>query len=111
MSDLPPFTVRFDVTKLDEDVFYKAKKAAADGHTPVYCTLQCWPLKAGANDYGDTHLVKQDLGPDLRKAGIEAEIIGNAKPILRRGEQATPAAPRQPRIQVPRESDQDDVPF
>jgi len=61
------------VNKLDKSAFFKGK----NGDT--YCTIILWENRDGADDYGNTHSIKQDLGKDRK--GEKSDYVGNAKPI------------------------------
>lgn len=71
------FQIRIDVSKIDKESLYKGEKG-------TYLTLECVELKQ-ASQYGDTHLVKQQLSKEVYQKMTEEQkknipILGNMKP-------------------------------
>jgi hypothetical protein len=56
-GEMKPIKIKIDVTKLDKARFFKGAKG-------TYCDLVAWPNKNGADQYGNTHSVKQDKPKD-----------------------------------------------
>jgi hypothetical protein len=97
------FSIRIDVTKIDEAALFKGAKG-------TYLTLTVWPNKEGRNQYGDDAIVKQDLGKDRRDE--QPEIIGNARIIQRKN--APRSAPPANYEKLPTTAEMaadDDIPF
>ena len=63
--------LRVDVTKIDKSRIFKGRKG-----TYLDCTLL--PRE---DDYGNTHMVVQDVSKEERVQGIKGAILGNAKEL------------------------------
>ena len=70
---MPSYKATIKVNRLDKSAFFKGK----NGDT--YCSVILWENRDGADDYGNTHSIKQDLGKDRK--GEKSDYVGNAKPI------------------------------
>ena len=112
--------LKIDVTKLDKNLFFKAKSGA------VYADLDFWlndrivdmPTKHLADlieddQYGQCGMIRQDVGAERRKAGEKGNILGNGKML-----QARPATMQaqnsfKPTAQASTmiEDEDDDIPF
>ena len=112
--------LKIDVTKLDKNLFFKAKSGA------VYADLDFWltdivadiPTKNIAeliedDQYGQCGMIRQDVGAERRKAGEKGNILGNGKML-----QARPATMQaqnsfKPTTQASTmiEDEDDDIPF
>ena len=65
-----PIKLRIDVTKINKDHIYIGKKGK-------YLDCVVWPNRDGADDYGFTHRVVQEVSREAREAGEKGPIIGN----------------------------------
>jgi len=91
-----------DVRKLDKSAFFEGKEHATetmktpDGkvvpYRPLYARLDAIPRKE-TGQYGDTHLITQDIGKDRRLAGEKGPIVGNGKPVVRKSAAPVQSAP------------------
>ena len=77
-----PIKISFDATKLDNALFKKVGDK-------TYVNLVAWPNRNGADDYGNTHYIKQDLPKDAQKQDLP--IIGNLKQPSARPVEKEPA--------------------
>lgn len=95
-----PIKFKLDVTKISKDHLYRGAKG-------TYLQCVAWPNKTGADQYGMTHYVVQELSREAREAGEKGAIIGN----LALPEQA--AAPNQPAKEGPLDDsfENDTIPF
>ena len=85
-----------DVTKINKEALYKGKKG-------IYLPLSISDLRE-PDKYGNTHVIKQDLGKHIDDKMKRFKIIGNGKAWT---EQFKPSVQQQER-----EPDQsDDIPF
>jgi len=91
-------TLSFDVTKLDKSKFVTGKKG-------TYCNLVL--IETPTSEYGD-YMVKQDSTKEQREAGEQTPILGNAKVMRKRTNDAPP--PRERRAASP-QPDDDEIPF
>ena len=114
-----PSKIKIDVTKLLKQHFYKGKKG-------TYCTLVIWENRDGADEYGNTHSVKQEIPKEARDAGEQEPYVGNGtiigpefapqergredEPRRDRGRTSAPPA-RDSRPTYNQMDDQDDIPF
>lgn len=104
---------KIDVTLIDKSRFYIGKPSKRDGHIPKYCSIAIIELPQ-ADQFGNTHMVVEDVTKQEREAGKKGTILGNGKEFTyaRR-----PAAPQNPPARpAPRASDsgsglEADVPF
>ena len=65
-----PIKIRIDVTKILKRHIYTGKKGK-------YLDCVVWPNRDGADDYGFTHRVVQEVSREAREAGEKGPIIGN----------------------------------
>ncbi len=65
-----PITAKIDVTKILKEHLYEGKKGK-------YLNLVIWPNKNGTGEYGDTHVIRQELSREARDRGVDSPIIGN----------------------------------
>lgn len=104
-----PIRISVDVTKIDK----KFLRRLDDGR--VFLNLVAFQLKNGANDRGETHLVKQSFPKD-EGPGQDAPILGNLSLPQReeyRNEHTSPKPPaKAPAKADPRDEEGDsDIPF
>jgi len=79
-----PIKLRIDVTKILKQHIYNGKKGK-------YLDCVVWPNRDGADDYGFTHRVVQEVSREAREAGEKGPIIGNlAIPEQERQQQSRP---------------------
>lgn len=67
-----PITISINVQKILKDYIYEGKNGK-------YLNLVLFENKNGPDQYGNTHMVKQDLGKEAREKGVNAPILGNAR--------------------------------
>lgn len=67
--------VRIDKNLLDQSKFFAGKNGAS------YINLVLFENKNGPDQWGNTHIVKQDSTQEERENNIETPILGNAKPL------------------------------
>ena len=65
-----PIKFKLDVTKIDKAHLYKGAKG-------TYLDCVVWPNKSGADKFGMTHYVVQEISREAREAGGKGAIIGN----------------------------------
>jgi hypothetical protein len=65
-----PIKFKLDVTKIDKTHLYKGAKG-------TYLDCVVWPNKNGADKFGFTHYVVQEISREAREAGGKGAIIGN----------------------------------
>jgi len=68
-----PITIRIDVEKILKEHLYEGKNGAK------YLNLAIFENRDGADKYGNTHYVVQDLPKEARDRGEKGPILGNAK--------------------------------
>lgn len=66
--------LKIDVTKIDKARLYKGAKG-------VYLDAAAIPTKD--SQYGDTHVIIQDVSKEEREQGVKGGIIGNAKELVK----------------------------
>ena len=99
---MKPIKIKVDVTQIDKSRLFRAQSGK------VYLDLVAWPNKNGPGQYGDTHIIKQDMGKDYD--GQAAPIIGN---LTLPEEEHAPAPPaRTTTLTTTRPKDDgDEIPF
>jgi hypothetical protein len=111
--------LKIDVTKLDKNLFFKAKSGA------VYADLDFWltdivadvPTKNIADliegdQYGQCGMIRQDVGAERRKAGEKGNILGNGKLLQpRQPAQAKNSFKPAPQTPTTIDDEDDDIPF
>jgi hypothetical protein len=111
--------LKIDVTKLDKNLFFKAKSGA------VYADLDFWltdivadiPTKNLADlieddQYGQCGMIRQDVGAERRKAGEKGNILGNGKLLQpRQPAQAQNSFKPTAKASTTIEDEDDDIPF
>ena len=96
MSKQRPITLRINVSKILKDHLYAGKNGKL-------LDLVVWPNKDGADQFGNTHYVVQELSRAARDAGDRGPIIGNATVP----EQEAPApAPRPNKYERPKQAEE-----
>ena len=65
-----PIKIRIDVSKILKEHIYHGKKGK-------YLDCAVWPNRDGADDYGFTHRIVQEVSREAREAGEKGPIIGN----------------------------------
>jgi single-stranded DNA-binding protein len=98
--------LKIDVTKLDKNLFFKAKSGA------VYADLDFW-MTDEDDQYGQCGMIRQDVGAERRKAGEKGNILGNGKPLQPRQPAAQAQNSFKPTAQASTaiEDEDDDIPF
>jgi len=77
-----PIKLKINVTRILKEHLYEGKNGK-------YLDLVVWPNKNGPDQYGNTHMVCQELGKAARDAGERGPIIGNL--TLPENEEPAPA--------------------
>lgn len=95
--------ISIDVTKIDKTALYEGK------HGAKYLSLCVFANRAGEDQYGNTHSVKQDLGKDRRDE--QAPFIGRGKPLGGGGQNAHNQAKSNGYQPQPQDDPNDDIPF
>jgi hypothetical protein len=72
------YILKIDFDKIDQSKLFPGKKGR-------YLDVAILALKQEGK-YGDTHIVVQSVSKEARERGEKGQIIGNAKPMPRRGE-------------------------
>lgn len=80
MSDI--IRIKIDVTKIDKARLFQGKNGAQ--------YLDATLLPSRNSQYGDSHMIVQDVTKEERLAGTKGAILGNAKTLEKRTD-----APRQ----------------
>ena len=109
---MKPHKIKIDVTKVDKNHIYQGK-------TAKYLNCAVWPNKDGADQYGNTHYIVQEVSKEARARGEKGKIIGNLRleredeTIRRQARPATPTpAPAPAPAPAPEpEHEPDDIPF
>lgn len=79
-----PIKLRINVLNIAKQHLYKGAKG-------TYLDCAVWPNKNGADDYGFTHRVVQEVSREAREAGEKGPIIGNlAMPEQEQQQQSRP---------------------
>ena len=105
---MKPSKLKINVLKIDKAHLYQGK-------TAKYLDCAIWPNKNGADEYGNTHYITQEISRESREAGQKGAIIGNIKweePMEspRKPQAAPPSRPRPP-ADPDLDVDGDQVPF
>lgn len=90
-----PIKLKINVTRILKDHLYAGKNGK-------YLDLVVWPNKNGPDQYGNTHMVCQELSKEARDAGEKGPIIGN----LTLPEQEAPPARQTPPARQQRQTTQ-----
>ena len=102
-----PLQLKIDVKKLKKDWFFNANSGA------VYADLNVYENDE-LDQYGNSHVIKQNPDKASREAGAKAHIVGNGKVWGNQQRQAPPARkaspPKQEYRPLPSE-DSDEIPF
>lgn len=77
-----PIQISIDFNKVDKNLLKNGR----------YLNLVAWPTRNGPDQYGNTHLVKQDVPRDQR-GSVEGAILGNLK--MPSDDERRPEPPRQ----------------
>jgi len=93
-------TAKIDVSKIDKSALYKGKKG-------TYLNVT---LIEREDDFGNSHMVFQDIGKERREAGEKGPILGNGRTITHPDTKKAEQAPPKPAPQSPVEDDED-LPF
>lgn len=96
---------RINVSKIDKSKMFVGKKG-------TYLDITLLENKNGPDEYGNHFMVVQDVSKEDRQAGVKGAILGNAKKLEPRGQEA----PRQASKQAPaaagaEPNDGSDIPF
>lgn len=89
--------LKIDVTKIDKSRLFIAKSGAK------YLDATCIPSNG---QYGDTHMIVEDVSKEEREAGKKGAILGNATEIIRDNYQQAPQQ-NEPAAEL----EDDDIPF
>lgn len=65
-----PIKLKLNVSRILKDHLYPGKNGK-------YLDLVAWPNKNGADQYGNTHFVCQEVSREARDKGEKGPIIGN----------------------------------
>lgn len=65
-----PIKLKINVTRILKEHLYEGKNGK-------YLDLVAWPNKNGPDQYGNTHMVCQELSREARDKGERGPIIGN----------------------------------
>jgi hypothetical protein len=65
-----PIKLKINVKRILKDHLYEGKNG-------MYLDLVAWPNKNGPDQYGNTHMVCQELSREARDKGERGPIIGN----------------------------------
>ena len=103
-----PIKLKLNVSRIIKDHLYAGKNGK-------YLDLVAWPNKNGPDQYGNTHMVCQELSKEARDAGEKGPIIGN----LTLPEQESPPSRQAPPVRQQRQQahqetepmEEDDIPF
>ena len=76
---------KIDVSKIDKDRLFRGQKG-------TYLDFVLIPTPD--SQYGDTHVVRQEVSKEEREAGVKGAILGNAKEVSTGNGQPKAAAPR-----------------
>lgn len=63
---------KIDVTKIDKAHLYKGQKG-------TYLDITLLENRDGIDQYGNSHMIVQDIGQAARESGERGAILGNAK--------------------------------
>lgn len=67
-----PIKIKINYTRIVQSALY-------DGKNGQYLDLVAWPNKNGPDQYGNTHMVCQELPREAREAGERGPILGNLR--------------------------------
>jgi hypothetical protein len=70
------FTAKLDLTKIDKSKLFKSEKTGA-----IYLDLLM--IESPNNQYGQSHMIVQDVSKEDREKGIKGAILGNAKELVK----------------------------
>jgi len=90
-----PIKLKINVSRILKEHLYEGKNGK-------YLDLVAWPNKNGPDQYGNTHMVCQELSKAARDAGEKGPIIGN----LTLPEQEAPPARQTPPVRQQRQTTQ-----
>lgn len=68
----PPIKIKINYSRIVQSALY-------DGKNGQYLDLVAWPNKNGPDQYGNTHMVCQELPREAREAGERGPILGNLR--------------------------------
>lgn len=80
------------------------------GEKGTYLDVAIWPNKDGADQYGNTHYITQEISKEAREAGEKAPIIGNVKMVEPERKPAPAPAPK-PSQPAGGDMEDSDIPF
>jgi len=89
-----PIKLKINVSRILKEHLYEGKNGK-------YLDLVAWPNKNGPDQYGNTHMVCQELSKAARDAGEKGPIIGN----LTLPEQEAPPARQTPPVRQQRQQE------
>jgi hypothetical protein len=81
------YTANINLSKVDKSKLFKSEKTGA-----IYLDLVM--IESPNNQYGQSHMIIQEVSKEDREKGIKGAILGNAKELVKQ-EQTTTSAPIQ----------------
>jgi len=96
--------LKIDVTKIDKSRLFRGKKG-------VYLDAVLIPLRQ-PSDFGDTHIITQDVSKEERDQGIKGAILGNGREIVTTVREVAAKASKEAQADTWNEDEEtDDIPF
>jgi len=86
--------IKIDVSKIDKSRLFKGKQGTY---------LNAVLIETPNNQYGDSHMIVEDVSKDEREKGVKGNILGNAKTFGGNNQTSVPVT------DLPAEGD--DLPF
>lgn len=107
-----PITASISLSRVDKSLLIEGKKGK-------YLAIAIFENRDGPDQYGNTHFVTQDVSKEMRQAGKQGPIIGNARfPKDEVPPHRKPAPPKRPEMkEQPKRQEpdldvpEDDIPF
>ena len=89
--------IKIDVSKIDKNRLFKGKQGTY---------LNAVLIETPNNQYGDSHMIVEDVSKEEREKGVKGNILGNAKTFEYTNNQNSA-----PVTDLPPPSEVDDLPF